>query len=104
MSTHPHTPPALKAGVTRTMALGLPLVATLFISVMNPPIMFDEVAVQMKWEVTVTAADAGGASVTTWKAVPTSATTPTAAARAETRKTEIHQRHTDPRARRNGRC
>src|ERR1700722_15104326 len=85
MLTHPHTPPALKTGVTKRMALGLPLVAALFISVTNPSMVFAEVAVQMKCEVTVTVADAGGATTATWKAVPASATPPTAAARVRTR-------------------
>ena len=48
MFTHPQTPPALKTGETKSMALGLPLVAALFISVTNPSMVFDEVAVQMK--------------------------------------------------------
>jgi hypothetical protein len=51
----------------------------LLISVMNPSIVFDEVAVQMKCDVTVTAAEAGAAAKAACKAVASmaSAATPT---------------------------
>jgi hypothetical protein len=46
---------------------------------MNPSIVFDDVAVQMKCDVTVTAAEAGAAAKAVWKAVASraSAATPT---------------------------
>src|ERR1039458_8296023 len=59
MVTHPQTPPESYTGVTNRIALGLPLVAALLITVTNPLRVFDEVAVQMKCDVTVTAAAAG---------------------------------------------
>ncbi len=58
-STHPHTPPGVSFEVTNNIAFGRPLTAPLSRLVTNDEV-FDEVAVQMKWEVTVTLADAGG--------------------------------------------
>jgi len=48
MVTHPQTPPESYTGVTKRIALGFPFVAALLISVTNPLMVFDDVAVQMK--------------------------------------------------------
>src|SRR6266568_5259148 len=58
--THPQTPPWSQFGVTNRMAPGRLLVAKLLMKVLSPP-LFAEVAVQTKWEVTVTFAAAAAA-------------------------------------------
>src|SRR5580704_796071 len=85
ISTQPQTPPELYTGVTNKMASGSSLVASLLISVMNPSTVFDDVAVRMKCEVTVTVAEAGATAHPIWHTVPTVTSTASAAALAPRR-------------------